>query len=299
MSIRRTIAAAGAAAILCGAAVAAAVFYFPMRLSAQVDAEGAIRWTVSGYEGEGTATVEVIAGAEGRAIDARVVNAPDALRRQALQSALGRRCAKSALSRRTVQVTIDFTLMPAPPPPPQPPPVHEAVLEGIDYWGLSTELHERVSAVMSRLRTGDRVTAGQLAQIRGELTAIDPQLRLGTSMMRERAGAGTKLRLPVTAQPAGPPQTVRVGGGVMDSKLVHRVNPVYPPLAMQARIQGTVRFEVLIGKDGSVENMTLVAGHPLLVQAAQDAVQQYRYQPTLLNGAPVAVRSMVDVDFRL
>lgn len=92
---------------------------------------------------------------------------------------------------------------------------------------------------------------------------------------------------------------IRVGAQVQQSNLAQSVDPVYPPLAMQARIQGVVRFNVTIGKDGHVSNITLVSGHPLLVQAAKDAVTQWVYRPTLLNGDPVEVTATVDVPFLL
>jgi len=86
---------------------------------------------------------------------------------------------------------------------------------------------------------------------------------------------------------------------VQEANLVTKADPVYPPLAMQARISGQVRFTVIIGKDGSILNIQLVSGHPLLVAAAKDAVQQYVYRPRLLNGSPVEVVTTVDVNFVL
>jgi protein TonB len=74
---------------------------------------------------------------------------------------------------------------------------------------------------------------------------------------------------------------------------------VYPPEARQARIQGLVRFDVLIGPDGHVTNLTLVSGHPLLVPAAQEVVKDWVYKPTLLNGQPVEVQTQIDVNFTL
>jgi protein TonB len=81
--------------------------------------------------------------------------------------------------------------------------------------------------------------------------------------------------------------------------LVSQPRPVYPPLAKQARIQGVVRFTAIIGRDGTIQNLTLVSGHPLLVSAAQEAVKQWRYKPTLLNGEPVEVVTQIDVNFTL
>lgn len=95
------------------------------------------------------------------------------------------------------------------------------------------------------------------------------------------------------------PQRIRVGGNVQAANLIRKVTPVYPPLAKQARIQGTVRFTAIIGKDGTIQNLQLVQGHPLLVQAAQDAVKQWVYKPTLLNGEPVEVVTQIDVNFTL
>jgi protein TonB len=81
--------------------------------------------------------------------------------------------------------------------------------------------------------------------------------------------------------------------------LVSQPRPVYPPLAKQARIQGVVRFTAIIGRDGTIQNLTLVSGHPLLVSSAQEAVKQWRYKPTLLNGEPVEVVTQIDVNFTL
>ncbi|MDZ4798163.1 MAG: energy transducer TonB, partial [Bryobacteraceae bacterium] len=95
------------------------------------------------------------------------------------------------------------------------------------------------------------------------------------------------------------PKQIRVGGNVQAAKLVNQPKPQYPPLARQARIQGVVRFNAVIGKDGAIANLTLVSGHPLLVPSATDAVRQWRYQPTLLNGEPVEVVTQIDVNFTL
>ena len=95
------------------------------------------------------------------------------------------------------------------------------------------------------------------------------------------------------------PATIRVGGNVQAANLLMQLPPVYPVAAKQAGIQGTVRFDTVIGKDGTIENLQLVSGHPLLVQAAQDAVKNWTYKPTLLNGEPVRVVTTIDVNFTL
>lgn len=103
---------------------------------------------------------------------------------------------------------------------------------------------------------------------------------------------------PPPAMPA-PPGSIRMGGNIAAANLVTKVDPVYPPLALQARVEGTVRFNATIGKDGHIENLALVSGHPLLVGPAQQAVQQWVYRPTLLNGQPVQVITTIDVNFTL
>jgi TonB family protein len=77
--------------------------------------------------------------------------------------------------------------------------------------------------------------------------------------------------------------------------LINRVQPVYPEEARQAHIQGMVRLHLVLAKDGSVAQVQVVSGHPLLVQAAVDAVRQWCYQPTLLNGEPAEVDTVVEV----
>ena len=104
---------------------------------------------------------------------------------------------------------------------------------------------------------------------------------------------------PPPSQVGSQPQRIRVGGNVQAANLIRKVEAIYPPLAMQARVQGTVRYQVIIGKDGLPSNVQLVSGHPLLVLAATDAVKQYQYKPTLLNGQPVEVITQVDVNFSL
>jgi periplasmic protein TonB len=100
--------------------------------------------------------------------------------------------------------------------------------------------------------------------------------------------------------PPKPTQTrIRQGGNVTAAKLMNKVQPQYPPLARQTRISGTVRLHAIIGKNGQVEQLEVMSGHPLLVQAALDAVKQWRYQPTQLNGEPVEVDTTIDVIFSL
>jgi TonB family protein len=96
-----------------------------------------------------------------------------------------------------------------------------------------------------------------------------------------------------------PPSAVRIGAKVAEANLLTKVDPIYPPLAEAARVQGTVEFTATIGETGKVINLQLVRGHPLLVNAAKEAVLQWKYRPTLLNGQPVTIVTSVIVDFTL
>lgn len=102
---------------------------------------------------------------------------------------------------------------------------------------------------------------------------------------------------PTAAPGVTTPQRIRVSQGVMAGLLVTKVQPVYPPLARNARIQGTVVLQAMIGKDGSVQNLRVISGHPMLAPAAVDAVKQWRYKPYYLNGEPVEVESVITVNF--
>ena len=95
------------------------------------------------------------------------------------------------------------------------------------------------------------------------------------------------------------PQQVQIPPATSQGLLVNRVLPSYPPLARQARVQGTVVLHAVIGKDGTVQDLSVISGHPMLIQAALDAVKQWRYKPYLLNGEPVPVQTTINVNFEL
>jgi protein TonB len=113
---------------------------------------------------------------------------------------------------------------------------------------------------------------------------------------------GTGDRVIVPEPPHAEPPHVRPmlrSGEVMAAMLVHRVEPQYPPIAKIAHISGTVHLRAIIGKDGTVRELEVVDGNPMLAQAAKVAVQNWRYQPTRLNGEPVEVETYVTVNFIL
>ncbi len=94
-------------------------------------------------------------------------------------------------------------------------------------------------------------------------------------------------------------QGIRVSQGVMDKNLVEKVSPVYPQLAQQARIEGTVVLRAVIGRDGSVRDLRVISGHPMLAPAAIEAAKKWRYKPYILNGSPTEVETIVNIPFSL
>jgi protein TonB len=110
--------------------------------------------------------------------------------------------------------------------------------------------------------------------------------------------AAPVVHAPPPAAPAAPPR-VRVGTGVKAAEVIERIAPVYPALARQSRISGVVELEGVVGIDGHIRELRVISGHPLLVRAALDAVAQWRFRPTLLNGEPVEIVQPVIVRFNL
>jgi hypothetical protein len=98
---------------------------------------------------------------------------------------------------------------------------------------------------------------------------------------------------------AGPPQRIRVGGNVQQANLIKKITPEYPPDAKSRGIQGIVRFTAIIGKDGNIQNLSLVSGPLPLYKSAHNAVLQWTYRPTSLNGQPVEVVTTIEVNYTL
>jgi protein TonB len=190
-----------------------------------------------------------------------------------------------------------MTLLMAPPPPPPPPPPPQAAVPKVRVVPRVVQQPQEM--------VQPRAIPKEVAMIKED--PLPPPGPVGgvVGVVGGIPGgeAGGVLGGMIAAAPPPPPpppqERIRVGGQVQAAKISNQVRPVYPQLARQARIQGTVRLEAVISKDGTIEELKLVSGHPLLVQAAMDAVKQWRYQPTMLNGVPVEVITTIDVNFTL
>src|SRR4029077_1068909 len=104
--------------------------------------------------------------------------------------------------------------------------------------------------------------------------------------------------LPIVAPPPPTAHPPRISH-MMEGNVIYKVQPVYPPLARSARIQGAVVIRAVISRSGTIENLQTLSGPPMLVGAALDAVRQWRYRPYILNGDPVEVETQVTVNFSL
>ena len=194
------------------------------------------------------------------------------------------------------------TLLVAPPPPP-PAGSRVAAVK------VSKPVQKKVSEIEDgRLRTPTAIPqkiavvqdeppplmAGVLGGIPGGVPGGTPGGVLGGVL-----GNPMPPIVPKAAALPAPPQKLRISSGVAEANLIHRILPQYPPLARQARIEGVVKLQAIISKDGSIENLRVVSGHKMLAQAALEAVRQWRYKPTLLNGEPYEAETEISVVFTL
>src|SRR5690349_1798938 len=192
------------------------------------------------------------------------------------------------------QQLMTFLVAPPPPPPPPPPPAAAPV---------------RVVKMTSEIVNGELRTTTKIpekVQMIKEEEAPPPVTSLGGVVggVPGAGGAGGIIggiisSTPVAVPKVATPTRVRVSQGVTEGLLIHQVKPNYPPLARQARIQGSVVLQAVIAKDGTIQNLHLVSGHPMLAPAAIEAVKQWCYKPYFLNGEPVEVETQITVNFTL
>ncbi len=196
------------------------------------------------------------------------------------------------------QQLMTFLVAPPPPPPPPPPPAAVPI--------------KAVKVVQSDLMNGQLRTPTKIpekvAMIKEEDTP-PPSASMGGVVGGVPGGVpggqmggvigGIISSTPVAVPKVATPQRVRVSSGVQAGNLINKVQPVYPQLAKNARIQGQVILQAVISKNGVVENLRAVSGHPMLIPAAVEAVKQWRYKPYYLNGEPVEVETTIQVNFTL
>jgi len=197
-----------------------------------------------------------------------------------------------------------FLVAPPPPPPPPPPPaaapphIVKIIPRQFDAGRLMAPKVIPKDVAMIKEEELPPPTSGVVGGVPGGVPGGTAGGVIGGIIGSVPTAAPPpppppKIEKPVT------PSRIRVGGQVQAAKLIRQPRPLYPPLAKQARVQGHVILNAIIGKDGTIQNLTVASGHPLLVPAALEAVKQWVYQPTLLNGDPVEVVTQIDVNFTL
>jgi TonB family protein len=182
-------------------------------------------------------------------------------------------------------------------------------IQAIQLQGLGIPDDEFL-AKLPPLHVNDRVTRQTLSTFLQAVHQLDEHLMPSFSSastapnnvtLRIAAPYAEGQRITADVANSAPtfPGAIPVGGRVQNNKLVSKTDPVYPELAKSARISGTVELAALIGPDGQMKQLSVISGHPLLRQAALDAVKNWVYAPTLLNGSPVSVSTTIDVIFTL
>jgi protein TonB len=191
-----------------------------------------------------------------------------------------------------------MTFLVAPPPPPPPPPPAAAPVKIVKQIQTDivngalrtpTKIPQKIQMIKEDEAPPQMAASGVVGGVPGGIPGGQMNGVIG----------GIISSVPVAVPKVATPQRVRVSQGVSQGLKVRDVRPNYPPLARQARIQGQVILHAVIGKDGSIQNLTLISGHPMLAPAAIDAVKQWKYKPYLLNGEPVEVDTEVQVNFTL
>ena len=191
-----------------------------------------------------------------------------------------------------------FLLVAPPPPPPPPPPAAAPV---------HIQKQIQTDIVNGELRTPTKIPKKVLENLKED--EAPPQMAVTGVVGGVPGGVpggsmggviGSVLSsTPVAVPKIATPTRVRVSSGVSTGLLIRKVPPTYPPLARQARIQGVVILQAQISKEGNIQNLQLISGHPMLAPAAIEAVKQWKYKPYLLNGEPVEVDTQVQVNFTL
>jgi protein TonB len=203
------------------------------------------------------------------------------------------------------QQLLTFLEAPPPPPPPPPPaastpPAAKAVKVTSNIANGRLRTPSRIPAKVQMIKKDDApppvvTTGGVVGGVPGGI----PGGQLGGVIGGIISSGSSLAAVPSLPKLVPTVQRLRVSPGVIKGLLIYRVEPAYPPLAQQARIQGVVVLTALIDKGGNVQSLQLVSGHPLLARAAIDAVKQWRYRPFLLNGQPLEVETTVTVNFHV
>jgi protein TonB len=195
-----------------------------------------------------------------------------------------------------------LTFLEAPPPPPpaaSTPPVAKVVKVTSNIANGRLRTPSRIPAKVQMIEEDDVPPSIVTGEVVGGVPGGIPGGQLGGVIGGIISSSSSPAAVPTLPKAVPTVQRVRISAGVTNGRLIYRVEPTYPPVAQQARIQGAVVLAALIDRGGNVQSLQVVSGHPLLVRAAIDAVKQWRYQPLLVNGQPIEVETTVTVNFHV
>lgn len=184
-----------------------------------------------------------------------------------------------------------FLVAPPPPPPPPPPPAAQPVHVQKVSEVVNGELRAP-SKIPKEIKMIKEEEAPPASGVVGGVVGGVPGGQVGGVI-------GSIVGSTAAPPKMATPQKLRVSSGVAEGNLLRKIEPQYPPMAKVAHIQGDVLLAATISKSGVIENLHVVSGHPILAQAAMDAVKQWKYKPYLLNGEPVEVETTVKVTFHM
>lgn len=196
--------------------------------------------------------------------------------------------------------TLRFLYLAPPPPPPPPAATHFTKTRTpvstfkSTYNSKSISVPDPVQKTQAAPPDSAGILGGVAGGVSGGVVGGVPGGVLG-----ELLGGSTRSAPALVKQSAPTPKRVHVASRIVEANLIHDVPPTYPPEAGRTRIEGTVVLLAVIGKDGTVQDVHVESGLPVLAQAAIEAVKQWRYRPYLLNGEPVEVDSRITINFTL
>jgi protein TonB len=199
-----------------------------------------------------------------------------------------------ALPLGAIRTYVEIPLPPGPPPAPPPAAAHQPRPQ------QSSNMQDNVLVLPPAIpKHAATIVEDTAPQITGG-PYVPGSTGGGTSRgpLNDILLASNMRPAPPAPAPNTKPRVVRISR-LDEGLLLHRVSPSYPALARQARIQGAVVMRAMVGRDGSIQGLQVLSGHPMLTQAAIDAVKQWRYRPYLLNNEPVEVETQITVNFVL
>ena len=191
-----------------------------------------------------------------------------------------------------------LTYLVAPPPPPPPPPAATAPIVKVVQTDMlndgqlrtPTRIPQKVEMIREEEAPPPAMAGGVVGGVPGGI----PGGQLGGVIGGIISSASNSVAIIPKIEPV---KRVRISQGVTRGMVISKIEPKYPTIAVAARITGVVLLKAIISKEGTITELQVVNGHPVLIPAAIDAVKQWRYRPYLLNGEPVEVETTIIVNF--